>query len=512
MPRVLILALDGVDRDLLYRMLRKGELPELAQLLFGANGEFPHTHFEPRLLSTLPSSTIAAWTTAFTGVSPAHHGITGNEFFLRETRRFAAPIPGSFKDSAPVIATFTEDYVNDLIQAPTLYERLREREPEIEIWVAMHQIYRGADRLLLTDRKMLVQAFEAYLVDHLLEKLENKTSRKFFSLLDDKVFDSLVEAIKGNEVPDVLTIYSSGTDLYAHVADGGPDPARVEYLKDVLEKHFKELREALAAKGALDDTYVVITSDHGHTEVLEDEAHALATSKDDPPGVLEQAGFRLRPLKLEVAEGDDFQAVLAYQGAIAYVYLADRSLCVEKGTKCNWSKPPRYREDVLEAAEAFFINSETGAPISKMRGTLDLIFVRDPTWEGEAPRPYQVYLGQGRTQPVAEYLAEHPRPEYLALEWRLEDLAVGPLGRHAGDVLLLAHNGDRDEPAGRFYFSERYHSWHGSPSRKDSEIPLIVAHRKHSAAELEAIVSPMLGEKPFQQKVTDVVLKLRETK
>jgi len=111
-PPILYLAFDGVGRDLLYDMLRKGKLPHLAGLLGGAAGPsgsaFPHAHFDEHLLSTLPSSTMAAWATTMTGVGPAVHGITGNEFFIRETRELACPAPVSFADSKPTIEIFTD--------------------------------------------------------------------------------------------------------------------------------------------------------------------------------------------------------------------------------------------------------------------------------------------------------------------------------------------------------------------------------------------------------------------
>ncbi len=40
-PGLLIVALDGIDRPLLYGMLRAGELPEMAELL-GGDGEGRH--------------------------------------------------------------------------------------------------------------------------------------------------------------------------------------------------------------------------------------------------------------------------------------------------------------------------------------------------------------------------------------------------------------------------------------------------------------------------------------
>jgi len=76
--------------------------------------------------------------------------------------------------------------------------------------------------------------------------------------------------------------------------------------------------------------------------------------------------------------------------------------------------------------------------------------------------------------------------------------------------LLLAHNGDRATAEDRYYFAAPYRSWHGSPSRADSELPFIVAHPKHGAAAIGERVRKALGERPFQQKVADVLLELRQ--
>jgi hypothetical protein len=113
---------------------------------------------------------------------------------------------------------------------------------------------------------------------------------------------------------------------------------------------------------------------------------------------------------------------------------------------------------------------------------------------------------------VGEYLRDHPHPTYVAVEQRLRDLAVGKHGERAGDVLLLAHNGDRATPEERYYFAARYRSWHGSPSRQDSEVPFIVAHPHRDSEALRAQVERILGIEPRQQKVTDVLLELREGK
>jgi hypothetical protein len=527
-PGILVLALDGVDRKLIYDMLDAGEMPALATLLGGqddgagaprwkvtkreggSGGTFPHAFFSDRMLSTLPSSTIAAWVTGFTGEPPAVHGVTGNEFFARESRRFIAPAPVTVHDVRPVIECYTDDYLNKVPAASSVYQKMREQDPNVLVWVAMHQYYAGADRLLLTSRTVMADAVKGFLEKELDEHVKNKTSRKIFEDLDEEVLSVVQGQLDESPLPDVLTVYLSGTDQYAHVADEGPTPARRAYLREVLDPKFRGLFDKLRQRGALTNRYVVITADHGHTQVVKDDLHALGMKgPDDPPEIVRKAGFRLRPFKMEVDEDDDFQAVLAYQGAMAYVYLADRSTCEKKKAKCDWNRPPRFREDVLAMAEAFHRNNEDGSLVPEMKGTLDMVLAREPRPQAEVDRPFQVYVGDGKLQPVEAYLAAHPHPTYVDLAQRLRDLAEGPFGERAGDVLLVAHNGDRDDPAQRYYFSGLYQSWHGSPSRQDSEIPLIVAHPGKRKDEIRTLVDKAIGERPSQQRVTDVLLALR---
>ena len=509
---ILVLAFDGVGRGILYDSLRQGEMPRLANLLGGKEGAgFPHAYFDDTLVATLPSTTMAAWVTAFTGVGPAHHGVTGNEFFIREERRFAAPAPATFSDKEPVLAIYTDQYINKLCLVPGVYERMRQEDPDVLVWVAMQHYYAGADRLLAARPTVVAQATEAYVEEALTKLASQKESRVVYQKLDEEMLSVLVGALDAGPLPDVLTVYFSGTDLYAHVAEEGPDAARRTYLREVVDPQIGRLAEKMRARGALDGRYVVVTADHGHTEVVHDAAHALSTKdQGTPPALLRKAGFRVRPFKLHVSpKEDDFQAVLAYQGAMAYVYVADRSTCANEKQVCDWSRPPRYAEDVLAAAAAFHENNEDGYLVPEMRGTLDMVLTRRPQPYAENDLPFEVYVGEGKTVPVEKYLADHPHPTYVDVAARLRDLGEGPHGERAGDIILLAHNGDRDVPAERYYFAEPYHSWHGSPSRQDSELPLIVSQPASSTEVLGGLVRRALGDHPHQQRVTDLLLELR---
>lgn len=515
-PPILFLAFDGVNRDLLYDMLRKGELPKLTDLLAGEGDKFPHAYFDENLLSTMPSSTMAAWTTVITGTPPSTHGVTGNEFFIREEQRLAVPAPVSFNDSKPTIEIYTDEYLNKLVKVPTVYERMRQREPDILIWVAIHQLYTGADRLLFATSTVMAHALEEGLIK--VEKTAtlqgNPPTRSAFEMLDKDVVKKVDHALGGDgPVPDVLTVYLSGTDLYAHVAEEGPDLARRAYLKEVADPALGELANKLRERNALSDRWVVLTSDHGHTPVRHDEKHALWTEGDDsPPGLMKKAGYRIRPFEEKVDAKASFDAVLAEGGATAYVYIADRTTCPGEKDVCDWKKPPRYQEDVLPLAEAFYRNNQDGALAPRLKDTLDLILTRKPRPYAEEDLPFEVYVGDGRTEPISSYLQAHPHPTYVETEARLKDLAAGVRGERAGDIMLIAHNGDQDIPDNRYYFAGVYRSWHGSPSRQDSEVPLIVANPKRTSEQIRERVVPVLGASPRQQKVAELLFDLRSDK
>ena len=511
-PSLLILAVDGMKRRILYDLLEKGEVPGLEALLGGrANGHLEHAYLDESMLAPFPSVTLVGWASIFTGRPSAVNGIPGNEFFIREERRFVAPIPCSFEAKEPVLATYTDDYANKLLQAPTVYERLRRQEPNIHIWISVSQFYRGADRLLVAQRSALIDMFYA--------KIKDVADGKAFSIFEERdqnVIETVIDELDEDDrpVPDVLTVYASGTDGYAHAAREGPERALRRFMTGRLDEMLGKLREALERRGELANRYVLVVSDHGHSEVPHDGSTMLSAQTDDaPPAVLTQAGFRLRALQLDVAENDDFQAVLAYQGPLAYVYLADRSRCAKRGTACDWKRPPRYREDVLKAAQAYFEANRSGRYAPRMRNTLDMILTRRPRPFGEDDLPFEVYVGGGRVVPVKEYLRKHPRPTWVAFESRLRELAVGRYGERAGDVVLLARNGEREGPEGRYYFSSSpQQSIHGSASRQDAEVVLILAHPARSTEQLQAIARGVLGDSSRSRQVTDLILRLREAR
>jgi hypothetical protein len=502
--RVLLFALDGVGDDKLREMVETGRMPHLARLLGARQDEdvYAHAYAVPGALSILPSTTMAVWASIFTGEPPSRTGVPGNEWFSREELQYFAPGPNSVEETEHTIRSFTDGLLGEAIRVPTLFELTNVRSH-----VSLMLIHRGADLVTTPTLSDVAQAFGATAAGVVGDE---PTDRGTYRVLDENSVDHLLRSMERHGMPDLQVVYFPGIDLYTHVADP-PIPEMEEYLEEITDPAIGRILDVYARAGVLDRTYVVFVSDHGHTPVIKEESHALGTGKDgEPPEVLRQAGFRMRPFTLDPPEDErDYQAAVAYQGAMAYLYLADRTTCVFPGERCSWMLPPRFEEDVLPVVRAFDRANRFGEGVPQLQGTLDLIMARQPRPPAENALPFEVWDGE-RLIPLDAYLAANPRPDFPDFERRMRELAAGPYGHRAGDVLLLAKSGMNRPIEERYYFSRVYSSWHGSPEWQDSRIPIVVARTGSTGTDIRAIVEPVVGERPSQLDITPLVLRLLE--
>lgn len=505
-PHVLIFAFDGGGYDQLMEAIRSGKAPRMQALLGreDKDGVFEHGYSAPNAISILPSTTVAAWASIFTGAGPAYTGVTGNEWFTRPEMRFYAPVPVSVRDTDDNRRAITDDLVGKAILTPTLFELVDGPSN-----VSLNFVQRGADVFTTIDPAAMVSVMGRW-VNSELGGTEAKQT--LYAHLDIDSTPKVIDNLSAHGVPTVQVVYFPGIDLFAHLAEN-PLSDEINYLETVTDPLVGAILDAYQKLGALDDTYVMFVADHGHTPVLKDEDHALGARPDTrAPGLLKATGFRVRKLQLEVSDSDqDYQSVLAYQGAIAYVYLADRSTCRDPGAKCDWSRPPRFQQDVMPVVRAFYKANRRGKPVPGLTGTLDLIFARRPKAPGKEARPFEVFDGN-KLISVAEYVTNHSRPDLLDLDRRLRWLGAGPHGDRAGDVLLLAKSGLNRPIEGRFYFSEPYRSWHGSPSPQDSHVPIIVASPNAKGASLRDLVLRVTGGNPSQLDIVPIVRALLKQK
>ena len=502
-PRMIIFALDGTTPAQLMEAIQSGNAPNLAGLLGKelGRGLFEHGYAAPKALSILPSSTIAAWSAIFTGTAPARSGVVGDEWFERESGTFLAPVPVSALDSADVSKVVSDDLIGKELQTPTLYELIKKN-----INVSMLSVHRGAT-LYTTVSPASLTDFLGFLIKGALKGIDAEKS--IAAALDLSATQKLIEAIETKGVPDLQVVYFPGIDIFTHVSED-PLERQVRYLQVVTDKRIGEILDGYRKKNALDGTYVIVVSDHGQIPTLNDDRHRLGTDDEHSPfALLKRSGYRVRKPLLTLGELDrDYQAVLAYQGFMAYVYLADRSTCAEEHQACDWPKPPRFKEDVLPALQAFYKANQSGEIVPELKGTLDLIFSREPASPGQNGKPFQIFDGQ-RLVPIAEYLKVHPRPDLVDLNQRMQWLGVGPYGNKAGDIVLLAKACTQLPIEQRFYFaSVTHYTWHGSACEQDSHIPFILAQVAGSGERMRSILRKFGGEAPTELMMTPLVREL----
>ena len=502
--RVIVFCLDGAAYPQFMEAIRSGKAPHIAAL-FGkeqSNGVFEHGYSAPGVLSVLPSSTVADWAATFTGKPPAENGWPGDEWFDRQHQRFYAPVPITVDDTADFSAMLNDDLIGEQLKDPTLYEQLKRRS-----YVSMLMVYRGSTLFTTVPPTTF-----AGIVGGLVEgKLVGETSLEAISKsLDLASTTKLLQAIDEHGLPRLQVIYFPGIDLFTHAS---PDPlnAQVGYLENYTDKAVGQVLDAYRKLGALSNTYVIFVADHGHTPTMDDDKHRLGpNSKGSPFAVLNAAGFRVRKAALNLSKSDqDFQAVIASQGFMAYVYLADRSTCAAGGQTCDWSRPPRFRNDTMEAVRALYAENRNGLPIPEGKGTVDLIFGRKPAEEDEEAESFKVFDGR-RLVSINHYLKRNPRPDLVDLEERMKWLGDGPYGGRAGDIVILSKASSSIPIQDRYYVATTTHySWHGSPDMSDSNVAFALALDGGSGMVMKDIVDQVSRGATFSQMdLTPLVLAL----
>ncbi len=452
--RLVVIDIDGLRRDVFRAALEAGELPNIEHIVGGREGR-KACHVDA--LSTAPSITFAAQASIFTGQHPGTHGIPGNETFDRLGRisggkpRHLGFDVGDTLAVDDAVRVFTDGLASQFLSAdtPTLYEIGAANG--LTSAVAYHMIARGAD---------------SWFPPGIAEIARFTKGKGALGMeagaYDGGMLDDLIDYLDAGHRPDLLTAYFMGLDHHSHAH--GPASQR-DYLRDVIDPQVGRLLSALARHRMLTNLLFVLVSDHGQISVIPDDRHSIRIGfpfDRELSHVFEALGLDLHDVPGEAPACD---AVVALNGGLAHVYLQHR--------QGRWADPPRYKEDVIPVAEAFTQMNEHGAYESSLQSSLEMILVRDAEHEGWQAA-YRVYLGNGRTQPLADYVAAHPELGYVDAANRIR-LAGSAM---TGD-LILAANGREG-----FYFGAPLKGVHGGLYHGDSEAVLTFAYPSSGAEEI----------------------------
>ncbi len=458
---VVIIDIDGLRRDVFQTALQSGDLPNFERIL-GGRDSLQACHIDA--VSTAPSITFTAQASIVTGAHPAQHGVPGNESFDRfgrisggRPRHFGFDV-GDTLAVDDAIGVFRNGLASRFLreQTPTLYESLS----AIQSAVFYNMYARGADywqppnvvdiARFTKGRGVLgleAGAYDAGMLHHLTRWLDSG----------------------GN--PDLLMAYFMGLDHHSHLH--GPDQQQ-PYLKAMIDPQVGVLLDALDRHALLSETMFVIISDHGQVDAVPDDRHALQLGF---PFDLELVRiFTALGLDVHDKPGEDpnCDAVMGLNGGLAHVYLQNR--------EGRWADRPRFIQDVMPVAKAFWEMNAEGKYADELHNTLEMILIRDVEHEGWDAM-YRVYQEDDQVVPLEAYLAQHPELGYVDPVNRLRQSC----SEVSGDLLLVARGRDG------YYFGAPIRGVHGGLLPGESDPVLTFALPGGNPARLAWMRETVLG-------------------
>jgi predicted AlkP superfamily pyrophosphatase or phosphodiesterase len=284
--KVLLVVIDAATPHVVCPAIQTGRLPTLHRLVeAGALHEASASIF--------PSITPAATSSIISGCYPAEHGIAGASWFDEARREVAY-----YGDDFWVIAregfgAFIRDFLlrlnGDRLRAPTLFQMI-ERAGRTAASLN-YLVFRGNYAHEVNIPALLaslpgvpftetVEGPSTLSIGDFVgpctadgRKLDNKSGLMHRFGMDDASTGVLLRDLaSAGPLPDFTVAYFADNDYVSH--DVGPNAAL-----PVVERVDAMLGEAFEAAGGIDrvlaETVVIVTSDHGHCDVLASEEEAV---------------------------------------------------------------------------------------------------------------------------------------------------------------------------------------------------------------------------------------------
>jgi predicted AlkP superfamily pyrophosphatase or phosphodiesterase len=239
--RIVLLLVDGLGYNQL--VSASSRIPQVASALAKARLTVP-------LTSVFPSTTSTVLTTLNTGLTPARHGIIGFTMYVKELGTVVNSISFS-----PASERGEGAFERSGLQPSYLY-------PQRTIYQDMSE--RGAYTAVITP---------GYLANTVLSKtLYNGADRVKINQLSD-LFVTLRKSLLGRKRErEFYFAYWSGVDTIAHKYGSNSEEYDAE-----LNSFFHMLNTELLERCRGTDTTLIVTADHGHVYIPQENFHDLSS-------------------------------------------------------------------------------------------------------------------------------------------------------------------------------------------------------------------------------------------
>lgn len=273
--RVILVLMDALAFHRLSRWMQEGQTPVWAALA-------EQGLFAP-LTSVTPSTTSSALTALWTGRSPAEHGITGYEMWLKEYGIVANTIlhmPISFKSDLGALSRAGFEPEN-FISHPTLGSHLASQG--IKTYALHHRSIAdsGLTRMLFRDVNVKAFSTAADLWINLRHVLESNSDERFYTW-----------------------VYWDQVDFFGHFY--GPDDERSRAEFALFSQAMEQLLLDRLSQAARRETLLILTADHGQIATRPDAHYDLRNHQGlarrlhiNPTGENRLAYLHIRPGQTE---------------------------------------------------------------------------------------------------------------------------------------------------------------------------------------------------------------------
>ena len=275
---VILVLVDALSLYNLQKWLDLGDLPGWSTLIDrGALAA---------LTSTVPSTTSAALSTLWSGLSPAEHGIAGYELWLKEYGMVAnmiqhAPFQFASNGFTSGSLAYTGFKPEEFIPAITLGSHLNMHGIKSYAFQQHGIAHSGLSRMLFSDVEVIAFGTSTDLWINLRTMLEKRASERVFAW-----------------------VYWGEVDHFSHIF--GPDDERVYAEFRSLGITLRDLLLSQLSPQAREGTLLLVVADHGQIHTPSNPYYDLRAHKNlirrlhiDPTGENRLAYFFPKPSQLE---------------------------------------------------------------------------------------------------------------------------------------------------------------------------------------------------------------------